>query len=61
MIKLKSLLIVENITDTPEFKRWFGKSKIKDANGKPLVLYHGTNAIFNIFDPEGKENAWMAD
>ena len=29
-------------TDTPEFKAWFGKSKVVDADGKPLVVYHAT-------------------
>lgn len=38
--------------DTPEFKRWFGDSKVVDANGDPLVVYHGTpNGTFNTFDP----------
>lgn len=32
-------------TDTPEFKRWFGDSKVVDKDGKPMVVYHGT-AIF---------------
>lgn len=38
-------------TDTPEFKRWFGASKVVDAEGKPLVVYHGTNTSddFNEF------------
>ena len=27
--------------ETPEFKTWFGNSKIVDANGNPLKLYHG--------------------
>jgi len=30
--------------ETPEFKRWFGDSKVVDAEGKPLVVYHGTSA-----------------
>ncbi len=30
-------------TDTPEFRKWFGDSKVVDADGKPLVVYHGTN------------------
>lgn len=30
------------ITETPEFKRWFGDSKVVDENGEPLVVYHGT-------------------
>ena len=37
-------------TETPEFKNWFGDwkkdpanaSKVVDADGKPLVVYHGT-------------------
>ncbi|HEY0842476.1 hypothetical protein [Methylotenera sp.] len=36
--------------DTPEFKAWFGDSKVVDANGKPLVVYHGTTADFTEFD-----------
>ena len=41
----------ESQTDTPEFKRWFGNSKVVDENGQPLVVYHGTEkAGFNRFD-----------
>ena len=36
-------------TNTPEFKAWFGDSKVVDANGKPLVVYHGTDAEFTEF------------
>lgn len=39
------------VTDTPAFKRWFGDSKVVDADGKPLVVYHGTAADFDAFDP----------
>jgi hypothetical protein len=43
---------------TPEFKDWFGDwendlanaSKVVDENGEPLVVYHGTNEDFNVFD-----------
>lgn len=28
-------------TNTPAFKRWFGDSKVVDANGEPLVVYRG--------------------
>ena len=43
---------------TPAFKKWFGDwennpseaSKVVDENGEPLVVYHGTNAEFNVFD-----------
>ncbi len=37
-------------TQTPEFKRWFGNSKVVDANGDPLVVYHGTRGDFSVFD-----------
>lgn len=36
--------------DTPEFKKWFGDSKVVDSQGKPLVVYHGTDKDFNEFD-----------
>lgn len=32
------------------FREWFGESKITDAGGKPLVVYHGTKADFDQFD-----------
>jgi pyrimidine deaminase RibD-like protein len=34
---------------TDEFKRWFAGSKVVDANGVPIVLYHGTNQNIAIF------------
>jgi hypothetical protein len=39
-------------TATPAFKKWFGKSKVVDANGEPLRVYHGTNQSFESFDKE---------
>lgn len=43
---------------TPRFKAWFGDwesapgkaSKVVDANGEPLVVYHGTRADIGAFD-----------
>lgn len=37
------------ITDSPEFKAWFGDSKIVDGEGKPLVVYHGSGKEFSEF------------
>ena len=46
---------------TPEFKEWFGDWENDPANasqvvnprtGEPLVVYHGTNAEFTVFDPK---------
>jgi hypothetical protein len=42
-------------TDTPEFKRWFGDSKVVDAEGKPLVVYHGTDEEITVFEPYWKQ------
>jgi GNAT superfamily N-acetyltransferase len=41
--------------DTPEFKAWFGDSKVVDEEGEPLVMYHGSPDDFDAFDP-GKIN-----
>lgn len=32
----------EDVENSPEFKRWFGDSKVVDESGKPLVVYHGS-------------------
>ena len=40
-------------TETKQFKRWFGKSKVVNADGTPKVMYHGTraeNGEFYVFD-----------
>lgn len=39
-------------TQTEAFKKWFGDSKVVDAKGNPLVVYHGTNADFVKFSEE---------
>lgn len=56
----KSNLTAEQykLVRTPEFKEWFGDwendpknaSKVVDENGEPLVVYHGTNSDFSIFN-----------
>jgi hypothetical protein len=37
-------------TANPKFRAWFGDSKVVDASGKPLVVYHGTDTEFTSFD-----------
>jgi len=37
-----------------KFKRWFKNSKLVDNNGNPLIVYHGTRSVFDIFKPSGK-------
>lgn len=38
--------------ETPEFKKWFGQSKVVDEQGQPQVVYHGTPANFKAFDTD---------
>jgi len=53
------------ITETLKFRRWFGNSKVVDAQGKPQVVYHGTRYVlgpdyritdqgFEVFKTGGK-------
>lgn len=37
-------------SQTEAFKKWFGDSKVVDAGGKPLVVYHGTTKDFAAFN-----------
>ena len=44
-------------TKTPEFKAWFGDSKVVDAQGRPLVVYHGTASTdISAFMPRDEGN-----
>ena len=36
--------------DNPAFAQWFGKSKVVDESGQPLVVYHGSGADIPQFD-----------
>lgn len=40
---------ISNVTESLQFKRWFGKSVVTDDSGKPMVMYHGTSASFGEF------------
>lgn len=42
--------IAGKATDTPNFKAWFGESKVVDDAGAPMVVYHGTSRNFDAFD-----------
>ena len=57
---------VKSQTETLQFKKYFGDwqrhpetaSKVVDDEGKPLVVYHGTDADFTVFD-HGTKNGWL--
>jgi len=44
------------VTETPAFKKWFGDSKVVDAEGKPMVVYHGTHGDFSAFRASQRDN-----
>ena len=49
---------ISSVTESQQFKRWFGDwqnhpenaSKIVNADGTPKVMYHGSPAQFTVFD-----------
>lgn len=53
---------LKNITESQQFKRWFGDwqkhpdnaSKVVNADGTPKILYHQTGEDFTVFDPRHK-------
>ncbi len=42
--------IAQNLASIRNFWRWFGDSKVVDDQGRPLVVYHGTDQNFEVFD-----------
>jgi hypothetical protein len=44
-------------TQIHAFKKWFGDSKVVDADGKPLVVYHGSQRADRIGDRFKKNRA----
>jgi len=47
---LRGIFSRQRQTETPEFKQFFGDSKVVDDNGDPIVVYHNTNSDFTTFD-----------
>ena len=46
-------------TQTEAFRKWFGDSKVVDANGEPMVMYHGTKEKFTEFNTAKQKNGWL--
>jgi hypothetical protein len=68
MLSYKEFLKEEsNIKDYSNFWNWFGNSKIKDKHDNPLIVFHGTDEDFEIFDRDkgrkwaGKVGFWFTD
>lgn len=45
--------------ESEAFKNWFGDSKVVDPEGKPLVVYHGSEADFSIFSKTDVKARWV--
>ena len=53
-----SLFEPRPLYETPGFAKWFEGSKVVNADGSPMVMYHGTDAdsdfnVFNTYDAVG--------
>lgn len=48
-------------TESEAFRKWFGDSKVVDAQGRPLVVYHGTQADFNVFESRSQQRVMRQD
>lgn len=55
-VKLK----IKDVTESRQFKRWFGKSKVVNADGSPKTVYHQTENDFTVFDTR-REGAGTRD
>jgi hypothetical protein len=49
----KGQLIHPTKSGLENFWKWFGDSKVVDAQGRPLVVYHGTAKDFEAFSKKG--------
>lgn len=49
-----SLFSRADVINTSAFRKWFGDSKVVDAEGRPLVVYHGTRKDFTEFKPNDR-------
>lgn len=56
VVNNKGERIARTQTELENFWRWFGDSKVVDAQGRPLVMYHGTDQVFDAFELGKKKN-----
>lgn len=42
---------IDHMTNSTEFKAWFGNSIVTDENGRPTPCFHYTDVTFNQFKP----------
>jgi hypothetical protein len=51
----------KNVTRTDAFKNWFGDSVIRNPDGTPKIMYHGTAADFSVFKPKQANAIFVTD
>jgi hypothetical protein len=56
----KGVPVAEDMNKQLAFYRWFGDSKVVDEQGRPLVVYHGTNVDFAHFNEGAAGSSWDA-
>ncbi|MGO9603546.1 MAG: hypothetical protein ACLQAT_09155 [Candidatus Binataceae bacterium] len=49
------------VTESPAFKAWFGASTVKERDGRPRAMYHGTYLDFESFDPRHHFHCFTPD
>lgn len=50
----------EKGTESPHFRKWFGKSKVVNPDGEPLRVFHGTVGDFEAFSKAERGSATKA-
>ena len=54
------LSVSDDVIEIQKLTTWFGKSKVVDKDGKPLVVYHGTSKDIDFTKFKiGKRGAWF--
>jgi hypothetical protein len=51
----------KKVTNTDAFKDWFGDSVIRNPDGSPKIMYHGTAADFTEFRPKQADAIFVTD
>ena len=49
----------DDVLDSASFKKWFKGSQVKDKDGNPLVVYHGSDKVFDQFS--GTQGNWFSE
>jgi hypothetical protein len=57
----KSKDVRYSLRDTPQFKEWFGDSRIVNSDGTPKVMYHGTARDISEFKPKQANAIFLTD